>query len=190
VQALQKSLGHLPSERLAAVDGLILDIDGVLADGGITYTAGGDEIKTFHVRDGSGIKYWRRAGHPVAFLTGRESPLVERRAAELGVDCVIQGAKTKLPHLETICERFGLRPWACAYMGDDLPDLPVLRAVGLPVAVADAVAEVRDAAAAVTGNRGGRGAVREVIEAILRARGEWDGILARYRPADGERNGA
>lgn len=175
-----KRLDELDAKTVHPITALILDVDGVLTTGAITYLSSGEEMKSFHVRDGSGLKYWRRAGHVVAFLTGRSSPIVERRAEELGVLKVVMGAKDKSPGFDEILAELRLRPEQCAYVGDDLPDIPVLRRVGLGIAVADAVDEVKDAAAAVTERSGGCGAVREVVEAILKAQQRWDGILARY----------
>jgi len=159
---------------------LVTDVDGVLTDGRITYDSTGAESKSFHVRDGSGLKYWLRAGHQAALLTGRQSAVVDRRAAELGIALVEQGAKDKRPALERILKAAGCTGDEAAYVGDDLPDLPVFAAVGYRVAVADAVAELREAADYVTRTPGGGGAVREVIELILRAQGRWATILERY----------
>ncbi len=180
-------LAQLPADRLQGIRGLILDVDGVLTDGGIVYTDAGEEMKRFHVRDGSGIKYWIRAGHRVALLSGRSSPVLQRRADELSIAVVHMGAKNKLPVFQEILKELQLTAKECAYVGDDLPDLPPLRAAGLGIAVADAVQELRDAADAVTEQCGGHGAVREVIEALLRAQGLWDRILERYRPTPEER---
>jgi 3-deoxy-D-manno-octulosonate 8-phosphate phosphatase (KDO 8-P phosphatase) len=167
---------------LKAIRLLICDVDGVLTDGGIIYGTDGLEIKKFHVRDGSGLKFWIRAGHQAAVLSGRESPVVERRAAELGIRLVEQGAKEKLPALERILAAADCPAAEAAYIGDDLPDLPVFHKVGLRVAVADAVAELRREADLVTRAAGGRGAVRELIELLLKAQGRWSGIMARYEP--------
>lgn len=178
--AVSSLLTVLPADRLQCIDVLVLDVDGVLTDGGIAYTAGGDEVKQFHVRDGSGLKYWHRSGKRSAILSGRSSPVVERRARELGIECVRLGAKDKLPVLHDILAQLAVSPACCAYVGDDLPDLPPMRACGLSIAVADGAAEVRETADAVTEQGGGRGAVREVIEALLRAQGLWATILSRY----------
>ncbi|HOD80728.1 MAG: 3-deoxy-D-manno-octulosonate 8-phosphate phosphatase KdsC [Planctomycetes bacterium ADurb.Bin126] len=170
----------------AKLDTLVLDVDGVLTDGKIVLTPGGDEIKEFHVRDGAGIKYWQRVGHRLAIISGRSSPAVMRRAEELGVAAVRLNAKDKAPALEEILRELGVTPDRVAAVGDDLPDVPVLRRVAFPVAVADAVDEVRGLAAYVTQARGGYGAVREVIELILRKSGKWQRILERYFPAPRE----
>jgi len=163
---------------------LVCDVDGVLTDGRIIYDSTGAETKQFHVRDGSGLKYWMRAGHTAALLSGRSCAATERRAAELGISLVEQGAKDKWPAMERILQAAGCTADEAAYVGDDLPDLPVMLRVGCPVAVADAVAEVRAAAHRVTALGGGQGAVREVIEWILKAQGRWDAIMARYTRSD------
>lgn len=166
---------------LADIDLLVLDVDGVLTDGRITLTAAGEEIKTFHVRDGSGMKYWQRAGKKLAIISGRSSPAIGHRAKELGVEVVRVGAKDKLPLLEEILEETGIPAERTAVIGDDLPDLPLLRRCGFPIATADAVEEVRLAAAYVTRRKGGDACVREVIEMLLKRSGLWEGILARYK---------
>jgi len=150
---------------------VIFDVDGVLTDGSIMLDSVGVELKRFHVQDGTGIKYLMRAGIRVAFLTGRQSAAVGFRARELGVEDVCQGA---------LVERHGLADDEVCYVGDDLPDIPVMRRVGLPVAVANARPEVIEAAKLVTQAAGGHGAAREVAEKILKDRGLWDSIIARY----------
>jgi 3-deoxy-D-manno-octulosonate 8-phosphate phosphatase (KDO 8-P phosphatase) len=167
--------------RCQPVELLVLDVDGVLTDGRITYTAEGVEIKSFHVRDGSALAYWQRQGRTVAIVSGRTSKAVDVRAAELGVTHVRQGVADKRLALRTILGATSLRPEQVCAVGDDLPDLPVLRACGLAVAVADACAEARAAAHYVTRAPGGRGAVREVVELILRAQGRWDAIVESLR---------
>jgi 3-deoxy-D-manno-octulosonate 8-phosphate phosphatase (KDO 8-P phosphatase) len=169
------------AERCALVELLVLDVDGVLTDGRVIYAGADVEVKTFHVRDGSGLRLWREAGKRAGIISGRSSPAVTRRAAELGIDLVVQGAADKLAALRQILEVSGTRPEQVAAVGDDLPDLPVLRSVGLAVAVADACPEARDAAHHITQAPGGRGAVREVIEWILRCQGTWQRIVQRYR---------
>ncbi|HOI54297.1 MAG TPA: HAD hydrolase family protein [Phycisphaerae bacterium] len=163
---------------------LVCDVDGVLTDGRIIYDSAGAETKQFHVRDGSGLKYWLRAGHVAALLSGRSCAATERRAAELGISLVEQGVKEKWPVMERILQAAGCTADEAAYVGDDLPDLPVMLRVGCPVAVADAVDEVRAAARRVTALGGGQGAVREAIEWILKAQGRWDAIMARYARPD------
>ncbi|HUT56729.1 MAG TPA: HAD hydrolase family protein [Phycisphaerae bacterium] len=170
----------------ANIELLVLDVDGVMTDGRIRITDAGEEMKAFHVRDGSGMKFWKRAGGKIAMLSGRHSPAMQRRAEELGVDAVRTGAKDKLPAYREILAELSAGPERTAVVGDDLPDLPLFGHCGLAVAVADAVEELRRAADYVTAARGGAGAVREVVELILKRAGKWDRILARYvRPADG-----
>jgi 3-deoxy-D-manno-octulosonate 8-phosphate phosphatase (KDO 8-P phosphatase) len=168
-------------QRCAAVALLVADVDGVLTDGGIVHGGGGLELKAFHVRDGSGLKLWHQAGKRTALLTGRSSAAVDVRAAELGIEYVTQGASAKLPAYRELLERTGARPEEVCYVGDDLPDLPPLLRCGLAVAVADACAEVRADAHYVTLAPGGRGAVREAVELILRCQGHWQGLVARLR---------
>ncbi|GAB4489776.1 MAG: hypothetical protein OHK006_21880 [Thermodesulfovibrionales bacterium] len=169
--------------RLAArhVRLLILDVDGVLTDGSIILDNEGNEYKAFHVRDGHGIKMLITAGVRVAIITGRLSKVVERRAHELGIDEVFQKCHDKRIAYRKLIGQYGLKDREVAYVGDDIVDIPIMTVVGLPVAVADAAAETRDAAVLVTKNRGGRGAVREVTDLILKARGLWAAMLREYR---------
>jgi 3-deoxy-D-manno-octulosonate 8-phosphate phosphatase (KDO 8-P phosphatase) len=159
---------------------LVLDVDGVMTDGKVILTPAGDEIKEFHVRDGSGMKFWRRAGKKIAIISGRGSPAVERRARDLGVDSLRLMAKDKLPAYQSVLEELRVSPRHTAVMGDDLPDLPLLLNCGFAVTVPQGVAEVKKACAYVTQADGGNGAVREVIELILKKTGQWDHILQRY----------
>jgi 3-deoxy-D-manno-octulosonate 8-phosphate phosphatase (KDO 8-P phosphatase) len=167
-------------ERCERIEMLVLDVDGVLTDGRIVYSDGGEELKAFHVRDGSGLKFWMQMGKRVGIITGRSSPVVARRAAELGVTAVIQGAEDKRVAFDRMLREQGLEPAAICCMGDDLPDVPLLRRSGLAVAVADACADARAAAHHVTIASGGRGAVRELVEWILQAQGRWHEVVARY----------
>ncbi len=167
-------------ERARRVRLLILDVDGVMTDGGITIDADGIETKTFDVRDGHGIKLLQRAGIEVAIISGRRSRVVEHRAAELGISLVYQGALDKRVALEAIMAFRGITPEEVAYLGDDVVDLPVLRRVGLAMAVADGVQELAPYMHYTTRTAGGRGAVREVAELILKAQGRWDDALRRY----------
>jgi 3-deoxy-D-manno-octulosonate 8-phosphate phosphatase (KDO 8-P phosphatase) len=168
-------------ERCQAIDLIILDVDGVLTDGGITYATTADEVKTFHVRDGVGIKLWQRAGKQAGIITGRDSPAVNRRAQELDLTPVRQGVAKKLDALKEILSSLGKRPESVCCVGDDLPDLPLLNNCGLAVAVADACPEARDSAHVVTQAAGGRGAVREIVEFILRVQGRWHELVEPYR---------
>lgn len=151
---------------------LALDVDGVLTDGRITYGSNGEELKSFNIKDGLGIKLAQRAGIEVAIITGRSSPMVERRAAELGIGTIIQGREDKLLALRELCESRQLTLTQCAYMGDDLPDLAAVRAAGVGMTVADANAAVQQSADWQSSLNGGAGAVREACEALLEARGQ------------------
>lgn len=166
--------------RAATIRLLLLDVDGVLTDGAIVYTDTGTEIKRFHVRDGSGIKLWRKAGHETVIVSGRTSAATTRRAAELGITRLWQGQEQKLSALAEVLAVTGLTADAVCAMGDDLADVPVLRAVGLAVAVADACPEVRAVADYVTPVPGGQGAVRQAIEWLLRLQGRWDELTQQY----------
>lgn len=166
--------------RLAAPIELILsDVDGVLTNGQIIYDNGGIETKAFHVRDGLGIKLWQRAGFGFGILTARNSQIVRQRAAELGIETVRQGFSEKWPAAAEVIEAAGLTPAQTCYIGDDLPDLPVLQRVGLPITVADAAADVRSVATWTTRAAGGMGAVRELIERLLRAKDRWDEVAGQ-----------
>jgi len=167
-------------QRLQAIRLILSDVDGVLTDGGITYDNQGIEAKKFHVRDGLGIKLWQSAGHKFGMLTARNSHIVKIRAAELGVAIVRQGFEDKLPAALSVISEQGLSPDQVCYIGDDLPDLPVLKAVGLAAAVSDAVSEVRAVAHVTTKASGGQGAVRELIETILAGQKRWNEIVARH----------
>src|SRR5579862_6963984 len=148
-------------ERCLAIEMLIVDVDGVLTEGGIVHGTGGLELKQFHVRDGYGLKIWQQLGKRSAIITGRSSPIVEVRAQEVGIGIVLQGALEKFPAYRYLLAQMGLTAQQVCYIGDDLPDVPPLRNCGLAVAVADAAPEVRVEAHYVTRTPGGRGAVRE-----------------------------
>jgi len=160
-------------ERCSAIELLVVDVDGVLTTGDIIYGSPEWEIKPFYVRDGSGLHLWHRAGKRTGLITGRSSPIVERRAAELGISLVVQGATEKLPAYRKMLAQAGLPDEAVCYVGDDVPDVPLLHLCGLAVAVADACPEVRTVAHYITQALGGRGAVRETVELILRCQGKW-----------------
>jgi len=168
-------------QKAHAVKVLVLDVDGVMTDGRAFYGSRGYQGLIFNIRDGAGIKYLRRIGIETALISGRTVDAVMTRAQEIGIEHVVRGAKVKLEAYEELKGRLGFEDGEAAYMGDDLPDLPVMRRVGLAVAVADARPEVREAADMVTEAAGGRGAVREAAEFIIKARGKWDQIMARYR---------
>ena len=169
------------AQRCAPIEMLVVDVDGVLTDGGIVYADNGVEVKKFHVRDGSGLKIWQHAGKRAAVISGRTSPVVEVRAAELGISPVFQGAGDKLPAFGQLLLDGNLTPEQVCFIGDDVPDLPVLRRCGLAVAVADACPEVRADAHYQTAAPGGRGAVRETVELILRCQGHWQDVVRRFR---------
>ena len=164
----------------SAIDWIISDVDGVLTDGTILLGADGSEQKRFHLRDGHGIRLWRRAGGDMALLSGRGSPATLRRAEQLDIEHVFEDCHHKLPVLKAFLKTQGISPERVAYVGDDLLDLPPVRHVGFGVAVADAVDELKEHADHVTSRPGGRGAVREVIDYILKRAGKWDSLMERY----------
>jgi 3-deoxy-D-manno-octulosonate 8-phosphate phosphatase (KDO 8-P phosphatase) len=165
---------------LKAIELLVLDVDGVLTDGRVFIHSDGGESKGFSILDGHGIRMWQRAGLKVALLSGRASPATTRRAQELEIQYVLQDAKFKLPALTQLLAELGLTPGQTAYVGDDLMDLPIVRHVGFGVAVANAVDELKEHADYVTTRRGGEGAVREVIEYILKGSDRWASLMERY----------
>jgi 3-deoxy-D-manno-octulosonate 8-phosphate phosphatase (KDO 8-P phosphatase) len=159
---------------------IVSDLDGVWTDGRIIYTGEARETKEFNVRDGLGVKLAQSAGVLVAVLTSRHSKAVERRCRELGISGLIQGASDKALELERMVEACGFTLDQILYVGDDLPDLPPMRLAGLSAAPSDAVAEVLAAADWRLQTRGGAGAVRELVERLLRERGEWDKVLEGF----------
>lgn len=159
---------------------VVSDVDGVMTDGGIIFNNQGIEIKRFHIRDGLGIRLWQRSGRKFALLTARNSHIVQVRAAEIGIDIVRQGFEEKLPAALEMFEQLQVAPEQVCYIGDDLTDLPVIQTVGLGVAVADAAEELRTHAAYTTKLSGGQGAVREVLELILKAQGRWGDLIEKY----------
>jgi len=168
------------SDLCRRVELILSDVDGVLTDVAIWYDNQGVELKGFHIHDGLGIKLWQRAGFRFGVVTARTSHIVKLRAVELGIDIVRQGFEDKLPTVLEIIRDCRLTPEQVCYIGDDLTDVPVIRHVGLGAAVVDAVHEVRAAAAYTTQLSGGRGAVRELIETILKAKSRWDDAIQRY----------
>jgi len=166
--------------KLADIRLLLLDVDGVMTDGGIIYDINGVETKVFNVKDGHGIKMLQRHGIEVGIITGRISPVVDIRARELGIGLVYQGALKKLESYRDVKQKTGLIDSQIAYMGDDVIDVPVMRRVIFAAAPADALIEARNAAHYVTSCAGGRGAVREVCDLILKGRGLWEEVTARY----------
>lgn len=159
---------------------LILDVDGVLTDGSIVLDNEGNEYKAFHVRDGHGIKMLHQAGIRIAIITGRHSKVVERRAQELGITEVFQKCLNKKVAYAQLLKQHALKDHEVAYIGDDIIDAPIMAVVGLPVAVADAADEAKKHALMITKNRGGRGAVREITDFILKAKGLWKGMFDEY----------
>lgn len=159
---------------------LVLDIDGVLTDARTGYADTDHELKFFNVRDGLGIKLLQSAGFKVGVLSGRGSRANRRRATELALDFVIEGESDKVAAFARLLEDLGVAPSACCYIGDDLVDIPVMKLVGLSVAVADAAAETRQIADWVTRQPGGHGAVREAAEQLLKEQGRWQEVIARY----------
>lgn len=174
------------ARRAEELEWLLLDVDGVFTDGTLLYSAEGETLKPFHVRDGLAVGLARRAGLKVGLLSGRTSEALQRRAGELAMDEVILGHDEKDAAFDAFLERRGTVAGRVAYAGDDLLDLPVLRRAGLSFAPADAVPEARKAAARVLHAAGGRGAVREIVETLLRARGQWHELTARWTEGDGE----
>jgi YrbI family 3-deoxy-D-manno-octulosonate 8-phosphate phosphatase len=170
----------LLADRCRQIRVMLSDVDGVLSDGAIWYDIHGTELKRFHIRDGLGIRLWQRAGYEFGIITARSSETVNVRARELGIGIVRQGAADKLQVAQEVLADLQLEPHQACYLGDDLPDLPVIRRVGLGVAVADAALELRASAHHVTALPGGQGAVRETIETILKAQARWDELLQTY----------
>jgi 3-deoxy-D-manno-octulosonate 8-phosphate phosphatase (KDO 8-P phosphatase) len=168
------------SADLKKIKLLLLDVDGVMTDGRITYDSAGGETKAFDVKDGHGLKLVQRAGIQVGIITGRQSSIVARRAAELGIELVYQGVKDKSLPFREILEKLALLPEEVAYVGDDVVDLPIMRQVGFAVTVADAVDDVKPYAHMVTKRCGGRGAVREVCDFLLKESGRWSAVTSHY----------
>lgn len=167
------------SDVASSISCIVTDVDGVMTDGGIIYDNNGVETKRFHVRDGLGIKLWMRSGFGFGILTSRVSEIVKKRTEELGVTHVRQGAGEKLPASRELFGELGVSPEQVCYIGDDLPDLPVLQSVGLAACPADAAADVREQSHWILRCRGGEGAVRELIERLLRAKHQWEEHLPR-----------
>ena len=159
---------------------LLLDVDGVLSDGRISYGSDGMEIKSFHTQDGFGLRLLRQSGITAGIITGRSSEAVRRRAAELKLNHLYENAKNKLTLFEDVLRQERLTPEQCAYMGDDWMDLPLLRRVGLAVAPANAVPEVKQRVHFVTERKGGEGAVREVCDLLLEAQGLHNQLLLQF----------
>ena len=159
---------------------ILSDVDGILTDGGVEFNNQGIETKRFNIRDGLGIKLWQKAGYHFGLITSRTSQIVKIRATELGIDLVRQGVAQKLPTLEEIARSMELDYEQICYIGDDFPDLPCIKAVGFGVTVPEASSEILDAADYVTKHAGGHGAIRDLIETVLKAQRRWDGVIQQY----------
>ena len=168
------------TKRLRAVKLFAMDVDGILSDGQIIYDANGVETKAFYVQDGVGLKALKEQGIILAIITGRSSPMVARRADELGIDHVVQGRDDKFTALSALVDELGLSVGECMYMGDDLPDLKAVREAGVGVSVPNGCAETQAVADIVTTKAGGHGAVREVCEQLSKAKGAYDAFIAQY----------
>jgi 3-deoxy-D-manno-octulosonate 8-phosphate phosphatase (KDO 8-P phosphatase) len=166
--------------KAAQIKLVIFDVDGVLTDGRLFYTDDGTELKTFHSRDGHGMKMLQQSGVPIAIITARTSTLVEHRMANLGIKHVFQGQKEKLPAFEKLIDQLGVTADEVAYVGDDVVDLPIMTRVGLAVAVADAHHLVLQHAHWHTPHSGGQGAARDLCELIMEAQGTLDGLMQHY----------
>jgi len=166
--------------RIRKIRLLILDVDGVLTDGRIIIDDAGQESKHFDVKDGHGLKLIMRYGIDVVLLTGRSSAVVTHRAADLGIREVYQGILNKIDFFIQFIEKRGINPEEVAYIGDDVVDIPILKIVGFSIAVQDAVDEVKEKVDHITGKPGGRGAVRETCDLILKVQGKWEEVARRY----------
>lgn len=167
-------------QRMQGIQLILSDVDGVMTSGGITYDNQGVETKTFHVRDGMGIKLWQRTGYRFGVVTARSSHIVKLRMDELGVDLVRQGAENKLEIANEIMQELSLSSEQICYIGDDLTDMALLQNVGLSASVSDGAPEVKKAVHLVTKAAGGHGAIRELVEAILKSQKRWEELLRSY----------
>lgn len=185
IRSSSKGFPAAVAARARKIRLLLMDVDGVLTGGQIYLIPMADgtavEAKAFHSQDGAGLKMAVDAGLRTGLITGRQSPATTRRAQEVGMEFVVQGRSEKLSAYEEILRMAGVRDAEAAYIGDDLPDLPILQRVGLAIAVANAVPEVRGAAHFVTRRGGGEAGVREAIEGILKAQGKWVAAAKRAR---------
>ena len=173
------------NDKASSVRLILLDVDGVLTDGAVVIYGDGSESKRFHIRDGIALVWAQRAGLKVGLLSARHSATTTQRAAQLGISLVYQGVTSKAAAYADILRDIAVTDAEVAYMGDDLVDLAVLGRVGLSSAPSDAVPEVRSAVDFVSTCRGGDGAVRELVELILRVQGRWDSIISSYQNEDG-----
>jgi 3-deoxy-D-manno-octulosonate 8-phosphate phosphatase (KDO 8-P phosphatase) len=168
------------AKRCQAIELLVSDVDGVLTSGHIVLNDCGTEIKVFHVRDGLAFNLWFKAGKQAALLSSRTSAAVDRRAADLKITHVIQGSEQKEAPLLRLINHLGLSARQVCYIGDDLPDLPALMAVGLAACPADAVSEVKTASHLITRANGGSGTIREIVELILKSQGTWEKLILMH----------
>ncbi len=167
---------------LKSISLILLDVDGVLTTGQVIYNDAGQETKVFHVRDGLGIRMLMEAGLTVGIVTGRRSMALVHRCRNLGIHLLKEGVRDKAAALENILKETGMAAANVAFVGDDLPDLPIMRRVGVPIAVGDAHELVKQAAVLTTRAKGGCGAIREISERILKARGDWEPLIHRLFP--------
>jgi 3-deoxy-D-manno-octulosonate 8-phosphate phosphatase (KDO 8-P phosphatase) len=168
------------AETCSKIELILSDVDGVMTDGGIHILDDGTQLVKFHIRDGMGVRLWREAGKRFGIVTGRKLESIRKRAEDLWLDIVRLGIDDKLPAVDELAAELGIKREQVCYIGDDLLDLKTIQAVGLGVAVADAVEDVRKAAKYTTSVPGGQAAVREVIELILKNTGRWEDVLKRY----------
>lgn len=167
-------------ERARHIQALVLDVDGILSDGFVTLTNSGDELKSFDIRDGLGMKLIQKIGLKVIIITGRQSHIVQKRMSDLGVDLIFQGREDKGIALREACAQLDLQAQHCLYMGDDWPDLSAFAIAGMKVTVPNGHIEVRRRADLITQACGGRGAVREVCDLLLTAKDEYENVLADF----------
>ncbi len=168
-------------QRASKINVLVIDADGVLTDGRITYAEYGDELKSFDVQDGAGLVFWHRVGLKSAIISGRKSKLLKRRAKEMHVDFLAQGKLIKLPVYKDVLKKFRVTDEQVCVIADDLMELSMVHRAGFAVAVPNASEEIIKASHYVTHHEGGRGAVREVVDILLKAKGLWDQVLHRYQ---------
>lgn len=159
---------------------LLLDVDGVMTDGSIVYTGSGEEIKSFCVKDGLGLRMLMETGINIGIVTGRSSDALYHRCKNLHIQLIFDGISDKAAVLEKITEKTGIKEENIAYIGDDLPDIPIMKKVGIPIAVRGAHENVIEAAVIVTSLDGGAGAIREVCEAVIKAQGNWQAVVRKY----------
>jgi 3-deoxy-D-manno-octulosonate 8-phosphate phosphatase (KDO 8-P phosphatase) len=167
-------------KRLKNIKLLLLDVDGVMTDGSIVYNGSGEEIKSFSVRDGLGIRILMETGVSIGIVTGRSSDALYHRCKNLHVQIIFDGVSDKASALDKITEKTGIKEDRIAYIGDDLPDIPIMGKIGIPIAVAGAHEKVIEVAHIVTSLEGGKGAIREVCEAIIKAQGNWQSVINKY----------